>query len=68
MPQGRRVSTSTPSSVTRTVCSNCAVRLPSAVTAVQPSSQTRAYQLPMVIMGSMVKVMPVSMRVERRGS
>ena len=36
---GQRVRTSTPSSVTSTVCSNCAVRAPSAVTAVHPSSQ-----------------------------
>jgi len=30
---------STPEAVTRTVCSNCAARLPSAVTAVHPSGQ-----------------------------
>ena len=55
---GPAVSTSTPSSVTSTVCSNCAVRLPSAVTAVQPSSQSLCCQVPSVIIGSMVKVMP----------
>ena len=37
---GPPVSTSTPSSVTKTVCSYCAVRWPSAVTAVQSSSHT----------------------------
>ena len=37
---GPPVSTSAPSSVTKTVCSYCAVRWPSAVTAVQSSSHT----------------------------
>jgi hypothetical protein len=37
---GPPVSTSQPSSVTRMVCSNCAVRRPSPVTAVQSSSHT----------------------------
>ena len=38
--QSRKVSTSWPVSVTSTVCSHCAVRLRSWVTAVQSSSQT----------------------------
>jgi hypothetical protein len=38
--QSRRVSTSTPLSVTNTLCSNCADRLPSRVTTVQSSSST----------------------------
>ena len=58
-----RVRTSTPVSVTRTVCSNCAVREPSAVTAVQPSSQMTGRMSPIVIMGSMVKTIPGSMIV-----
>src|SRR5258705_7009393 len=59
--QGRAVRTSAPSEVTRMVCSNCAVRLPSAVTAVQPSSQILPMrQSPAVIIGSMVKTMPSS--------
>src|SRR5205823_12407068 len=62
------VRTSTPSSVTSTVCSNWAVRLPSAVTAVHPSSQIFTCQLPAVIIGSMVNVMPDSIGVVRRGS
>ena len=52
-----------PVPVTRTVCSNCAVREPSAVTAVQPSSQMTGSMLPIVIMGSMVNVIPGSMTV-----
>ena len=52
------VSTSTPSSVTRIVCSNCAVRRPSAVTAVQPSSHMTWRHEPIVIIGSIVNVMP----------
>jgi len=55
---GPPVSTSTPSSVTRTVCSNCAVREPSDVAAVHPSDQMTGWMLPIVIMGSMVKTMP----------
>ena len=42
----RRVSTSAPVAVTARVCSNCAVRRPSAVTAVQPSSQATCRQVP----------------------
>ena len=54
------VSTSAPSSVTRMVCSNWAVRLRSMVTAVQPSSHIWCSWAPMVIIGSMVNVMPGS--------
>ena len=69
LPRGaQRVRTSTPSSVTRTVCSNCAVREPSEVLAVQPSSQMTGWTLPIVIMGSMVNTMPGSSMVVRERS
>ena len=42
----RLVSTSGPSSVIAMVCSKWAARLPSAVTAVQPSSSTRTSHVP----------------------
>src|SRR5581483_2335165 len=58
---------SAPSSVTTMVCSNWAVRRPSTVTAVQPSSQMRVRHVPAVIMGSMVKTIPGSRGVTRRG-
>ncbi len=64
----QRVRTSTPESVTSTVCSNCAVRDPSAVTAVQPSSQISGSMLPIVIIGSMVNVIPGSSTVLAAGS
>src|SRR5947199_749068 len=54
----RLVSTSGPLSVTATVCSKCAARLPSWVTAVHPSSRIRTSQLPMVTMGSIARTMP----------
>lgn len=47
----RAVSTSTPVSVTRMVCSNCALRLPSTVTEVQPSGHVVSFQLPRLIIG-----------------
>ena len=59
---------SAPLSVTSTVCSNCAVRRRSVVTAVQPSCQISKSMLPRVSMGSIVKVMPVSMTVSQAGS
>ena len=62
------MSTSAPSSVTSNMCSNCAVRLPSAVTAVQPSSQSKWRPLPIAIMGSIVNTMPFSIGVVSRGS
>ena len=49
--------------MTRMVCSNCAVREPSEVAAVQPSDQMTGWMLPIVIMGSMVKTIPGSMAV-----
>ena len=61
------VSTSTPSSVTRMVCSNWAVRLPSAVTAVQSSSHILCCHVPSVIIGSIVNVMPGRMIMVARG-
>ena len=65
---GSTVRISAPSAVTRMVCSNCAERSPSAVTAVQPSGQRAARQSPSVIIGSMVKTMPGTMVVRARGS
>ena len=52
------VSTSQPSAVTTRVCSNCAERLPSAVTAVQPSGHVTSRYVPKLTMGSIVKVWP----------
>lgn len=46
------VKTSAPVLVIKIVCSNCAARLPSAVTVVHPSSQVMLSMLPMVRMGS----------------
>src|SRR5207249_8978454 len=54
----RLVSTSGPFSVTATVCSKCAARLPSWVTAVQPSSRIRTSQLPIVTIGSIARTIP----------
>src|SRR5437879_2997916 len=53
-----RVRISGPSSVTATVCSKCAARLPSTVTAVHRSSRTRTSQLPIVTIGSIASAMP----------
>src|SRR5439155_18250056 len=53
-----RVRISGPSSVTATVCSKCAARLPSTVTAVHRSSRTRTSQLPIVTIGSIASTMP----------
>jgi hypothetical protein len=50
------------------VCSNCAVRRPSAVTAVHPSSHSLWRQSPIVIIGSMVNVMPGRIAIVRFGS
>lgn len=50
----RAVSTSQPPAVTTSVCSNCAERLPSAVTDVQPSGHVWSRQVPALIIGSMV--------------
>src|SRR6266480_1071982 len=53
-----RVSTSGSPSVTATVCSKCAAKLPSLVTAVQPSSRILTSQLPIVIIGSIASTIP----------
>src|ERR1043166_5258909 len=55
----RRVSTSGPLSVTAMVCSKCAARLPSLVTAVHPSSRMRTSYEPIVTIGSMATTIPV---------
>jgi hypothetical protein len=55
---GEKVKTSTPVSVTPTMCSNWADRERSRVTAVQPSESTFTCGRPRLIMGSMVKNMP----------
>ena len=62
------VRTSQPAAVTTSVCSNWAVRRRSTVTAVQPSSQRSCSHAPIVIIGSIVKVMPSSMIRSSRGS
>src|SRR5260221_6475556 len=53
------VSTSKPTSVTRIVCSHCADSDWSLVTTVQPSGSSLTSRRPALIMGSMVKVIPV---------
>src|SRR6516165_3080566 len=67
-PPLRLVSTSGPLSVIATVCSKCAARLPSWVTAVQPSSRIRTSQVPMVTMGSMARTIPGLSTGPRPGS
>src|SRR6185437_3255675 len=57
-PAGDSVNTSTPVSVTATVCSNWALSERSRVTAVQPSESTFTAAPPRLIIGSMVKNMP----------
>ena len=56
------VRASTPSSVTSSVCSNCADRFPSVVVAVQSSGHERHWAVPSQIMGSIVKVCPGAIR------
>src|SRR5712691_849912 len=53
-----RVNTSGSPSVTATVCSKWAARLPSFVTAVHPSSRILTSQLPIVTIGSIASTMP----------
>src|SRR5207244_13405723 len=53
-----RVSTSGSPSVTATVCSKWAARLPSLVTAVHPSSRILTSQLPIVTIGSLAITIP----------
>src|SRR5215207_1852167 len=49
-----------PSSVTATVCSQCAAREPSAVTTVHSSSSTTVFVVPRVSMGSMASTEPAA--------
>ena len=56
---GLKVSTSTPVSVTSSVCSNCAERDPSFVRTVHPSLSRSTCLWPRLIMGSIVNVIPV---------
>ena len=62
------VNTSGPSFVTATVCSKCADRLPSLVTAVQPSDSTLTAARPMFTIGSIASTMPSASRGPRPGS
>ena len=62
-PAQGTVRISAPCSVTSRVCSNWALRLPSAVTAVHPSSHARCVPGRALIIGSTVKVIPGSMTV-----
>src|SRR5262245_11563034 len=62
------VNTSGPRSVTATVCSKCAARLPSAVTAVHRSASTRTSQCPIVTIGSMASTIPTRSNGPRPGS
>ena len=54
----RFVRTSRPVSVTAMVCSYCALRPPSAVTAVHPSGQCFVLCVPSFTIGSIVNVIP----------
>ena len=65
---GLIVSTSGPSFVTATVCSKWADKLPSRVTAVQPSESTFTAGLPMFTIGSIASVIPSASRGPRPGS
>ena len=47
-----------PSAVTATVCSKCAARLPSRVTAVHPTPRIRTSGLPIATIGSIASTMP----------
>jgi hypothetical protein len=47
-----------PSAVTATVCSKCAERLPSSVTAVHPSASTVVALAPRLTIGSIAKTIP----------
>src|SRR5690606_30656759 len=57
-PVGLAVKISQPVSVIPILCSNCADRLRSRVTAVQPSLSIFTAYLPVLIIGSIVKNMP----------
>src|SRR5215475_13901846 len=54
----RHVRISGSSFVTKTVCSKCADGRPSAVHTVQPSSSSRTSDVPMLIIGSIARVIP----------
>src|SRR5690349_12648512 len=54
----RHVRISGSSLVIRTVCSKCADAVPSAVHTVQPSSSNRTSDVPMLIIGSIARVIP----------
>src|SRR6266567_7747900 len=54
----RHVRISGSSFVTKTVCSKCADGRPSAVHTVQPSSSNRTSEVPILIIGSIARVMP----------
>src|ERR1044072_694629 len=54
----RHVRISGSSFVTKTVCSKCADARPSAVHTVQPSSSNRTSEVPMLIIGSIARVIP----------
>src|SRR5690349_20720688 len=54
----RHVRISGSSLVIKTVCSKCAEGFPSAVRTVQPSSNKRTAAVPMLIIGSMARVIP----------
>src|SRR5262249_25881925 len=57
-----------PSAITATVCSKCAERLPSRVTAVQPSASTFTAGLPAFTIGSIASTIPSVSRGPRPGS
>src|SRR3954451_4223533 len=57
-----------PLAVTATVCSKCADRLLSRVTAVQPSASTFTAGLPALTIGSIARTMPSASRGPRPGS
>src|SRR5215510_1046329 len=57
-----------PSAVTATVCSKCADRLLSRVTAVQPSPNTFTAGFPAFTIGSIANTMPSASRGPRPGS
>jgi hypothetical protein len=62
-----RVDTRHPSAVTATVCSKCAERLPSFVTAVHPSLNTFTPGWPTFTIGSIARTMPSASRGPRPG-
>ena len=64
---GTRVNISHASSFTPTVCSNCALSLPSAVTTVHPSPSVRVRAVPSDAIGSIVKNIPGRSGVPRPG-